>query len=110
MSTNVSTSNFVRKKKKCARSDNQEKRLVCNSTEFSISSQECRPHLSAHMTTTTSFSDTELKLRDRMRSFRDNTKARKKRLTSSSREYSRPKKNSTSSTGHSSRSRNTMKS
>ena len=93
MSTNEWIYNYVKKKKKCARLDNHVKRQEYSFTEFSTSWRACKPHLSAHMTTTTLCNGTVLRLKDSMRFCRDNTKPKKRKPTSNSRGYSKPKKN-----------------
>ena len=109
--TNMSvlTFNWGRRKRKCAKSDSQEKKRVYSSMEFSTSLLGCRRHLSALTITTTSFRGIELKRNDRMKSFKDSTKARKKRLMSNSRGFSKPKRSSINSTVLLNKLKSTMK-
>jgi hypothetical protein len=66
--------------------------------EFSTSSQRCRPSSREPTTTSILFRDTELKLKSNMRFFKSNMRARKRRLMTNSREFSKLKRNSISST------------
>ena len=93
MSTSVLICNSERKRKKSGKLDSLEKKLVSSFTAYSINLPVCRQPLSALTTTTTLFSDTEWKLSARMRSYNANTKARKRRLMSSSKECSKPRRN-----------------
>ena len=61
--------------------------------EYSTSLHACRLHLSALMTTTTLYRDTELRLSARMKFSNVSMRAKRKRLMSSSKEYSRPRRN-----------------
>ena len=62
-------------------------------TEYSTSLRVCRLHLSALMTTTTLYRDTELRLSARMKFSNASMRAKRKRLMSSSKEYSKPRRN-----------------
>ena len=90
----MSTFSLERRKRKCARSDSQERKLVYNSMGCSTSLLGCRRHLSALTITITSFRGIEWKLNVRMKSFKGSTKARKKRLMNNSRGFSKLKRSS----------------
>jgi hypothetical protein len=98
MNTSVLIFNFVRKKRKFVKSRRKEKRLVFSSTEFSINLPKCKPSLKGLMTTSILSRDIELKLKDSMKLFRDNMKAKRKKLMISLKEFSRPKRSSINST------------
>jgi hypothetical protein len=85
-------SDSVRKMKKYARFVNLVKKLVCSYMEFSINLLACRQPSNVPMTTTTSFKDIVWRQNVNMKYSKDNSKERKKRLTSNLREFLKLKK------------------
>jgi hypothetical protein len=84
--------------------------LVSKCTVFNINLLKCRPNSSELMTITTLFQDTELKQKRLMKCSRSNMRQKRRKPTTSSKEFSKPKRSSTSSIGHSSKLKSTMRS